>query len=102
MKKVITFLLLIVFVKTYSQDTPTRLNLNQCIEIAIKNNLTVQRSAIESESARLSWQQARYNMLPSINANISHGLNKGRSIDPLTNTYVNREATYASPSLNTS
>jgi outer membrane protein len=102
MKQIITFLLLLVFVKAYSQDTPTRLNLNQCIEIAIKNNLTVQKSTIEAESARISWQQARYNMLPTINASINHGLNQGRSIDPLTNTYVTREATYASPSLSSS
>lgn len=102
MKKIITLVLLTVFVKAYSQDTPTRLNLNQCIEIAIKNNLTVQRSAIETENARLTWKQARYNMLPTVNANITHGLNQGRSIDPLTNTYVAQEATYASPSLNSS
>lgn len=83
----------------FSQDIPTRLDLNQCIAIAIKNNLNVQRSAIQSENAKIGWQQARENLLPTLNGGITHGLNQGRSIDPLTNTYINHEIAYASPYL---
>lgn len=85
---------------SFSQDTSlTHLNLNQCIDIALKNNPDVQRQAIYSESARINWQQQRANQLPSLNAGITHGINQGRSIDPLTNTYINREVGYANPYL---
>lgn len=83
---------------SFSQDMPlTRLNLNLCIDIALKNNLDVQRKAIYSASSRISWQQERANMLPVVNGGITHGFNQGRSIDPLTNTYINDEVAYASP-----
>ena len=95
----VSILLTIAFSSnSFSQDMPlTRLNLNLCIDIALKNNLDVQRKAIYSASSRISWQQERANMLPVVNGGITHGFNQGRSIDPLTNTYINDEVAYASP-----
>jgi len=93
------FLTIVFPLNGFSQQASVRLDLNQCIDIAVKNNLNVQRSAIQSENARIGWQQTRANLLPSINGGITHGLNQGRSIDPLTNTYINDEVTYARPYL---
>jgi outer membrane protein len=94
------FLLCAVSLSGFSQDAPNRLNLNQCIEIALKNNVGVQRSNIAAENARVDLQESRANLLPSISAGVTHGLNQGRSIDPISNTYVNQEATFARPYLN--
>jgi outer membrane protein len=98
---IVAILLTIAFsLNGFSQDTAaTRLNLNRCIEIALKNNLEVQRKAIISESSRINWQQQRANHLPVINAGITHGINQGRSIDPQTNSYINESLTYASPTV---
>jgi len=87
----------------YAQDTLiTKLNLEQSIAIALKNNIDVQRSAIQSESAKIDLQQSRANLLPNLNAGLTHGINLGRNIDPFTNAFSNEQVTYAQPSLNSS
>ncbi|MBC7745940.1 MAG: TolC family protein [Flavobacterium sp.] len=92
----ITYLALFVPSTGFSQDI-VRLNLNQCIDTALKNNPDVLRKGIQYESSRINWQQQRANLLPVVNGGVTHGLNQGRSIDPLTNTYVTDQVFYASP-----
>ena len=87
----------------YAQDTLiTKLNLEQSIAIALKNNVDVQRSAIQSENAKVVLQQSRANLLPNLNVGVTHGINLGRSIDPFTNAFSNEQVTYAQPYLNSS
>lgn len=87
----------------FAQDTViTKLNLEQSIAIALKNNIDVQRSYIQSENAKIGLQQSRANLLPDLNGGVTHGINMGRSIDPFTNTYSNEQVTYAQPYLNSS
>ena len=64
--------------------------LQQCIDTALANSIPVKQSALLMESARIGLGQARANRLPSLGADISHGINAGRSIDPFSNTYVNQ------------
>lgn len=77
------------------QSADSVYNLQQCIEIAIQNNLTVKRSELDMERSRIYWQQQRANLLPTLNGGINHSLNNGRSIDPFTNTYLNEQITSA-------
>lgn len=92
---------MILFV--HAQDTSlAKLTLQQCIQLALKDNATVQHSEITSETQKVSLLGARGNMLPTLNGDISHGLNQGRSIDPFTNTYANQNTTVGSYSLNSS
>jgi outer membrane protein len=65
--------------------------LQQCIDSALANNIAVKQSALASQSAEIQLQQSRANLLPFVNADIYHGLNKGRSIDPSSNGYVNQK-----------
>lgn len=89
MKKLI---ILIFLAATAHGQTP--LTLKECIEIALKNNLTVTQSGIQAQNSEIQWQQARLNRLPSVNASVGHGINQGRSIDPFTNSYVNTQLGY--------
>lgn len=82
------------------QTTDSVYNLQQCIDIAIKNNLTVKRSELDMERSRIYWQQQRANLLPTLNSSINHGISTGRSIDPFTNTYLNQQITSADYSAN--
>ena len=75
-------------------------NLQQCIDIAIKNNLTVKRSELDMERSRIYWQQQRSALLPSLNGNVNHGISTGRSLDPFSNTYLNQQISYADYGLN--
>jgi outer membrane protein len=59
-----------------AQDIPERFSLQQAVEIAIRNNITVAQSATRVEAADISRKQARANMLPSVNADFNYGWNQ--------------------------
>ncbi len=69
------------------------LTLQQCIDVAIKNNLNVKQSGLTMEQDRINFNQAKENLLPSINGSVSHNISQGRSINPVTNTYANQSLT---------
>jgi outer membrane protein len=73
-----------------SVKSQTVYSLQQCIDLALKNNIPVQRQALQAQVAQVNLKQSRTNLLPDLNADLSHGLNAGRSIDPSTNTFVNQ------------
>ncbi|GAB2972633.1 TolC family protein [Mucilaginibacter puniceus] len=74
--------------------------LPQCIDIAIKNNLSVSKSELQVQIADIALQQSRENLLPGLSGNVSHNVNSGRSVDPTSYTYVNRQITTANYGLN--
>jgi outer membrane protein len=79
-----------------AQDSGSPLSLEQALELAFTNNLQVRQRQLQLEGSRVDYRQSRANLLPAINANISHGINQGRSIDPFTNSYVNQEVRWGS------
>ncbi len=74
------------------EQTSGKLTLQQAIEIGLKNNLDVQQGGLQAETDKVNHNQARMNLLPDLNGNISGGLNFGRSIDPTSNSYINQQA----------
>lgn len=76
--------------------------LRQCIEYALANNLTVQRSTYNMQSSDIDRDQALYNLLPTLNGSVNYGYNWGRSIDPVTYQYTTRQLSSLSPSANAS
>ena len=98
-----SFIFSIISCFTYAQDTViTSLSLERSIALALENNIDVQRSIIQSENAKIGLQQSRANLLPDLNAGVTHGINLGRSIDPFTNAFSNEQVTYAQPYLGSS
>lgn len=101
-KITVIFLILLAFassIKIYAQDPPSISNiytLQQCVEIAFKNNADVKQAELLAESARINYNQSKTNMLPSLNAGISHTAYNGRSINPYTNSYINEQNNAAS------
>jgi outer membrane protein len=73
-----------------AQTADTTLNLQQCIDIAIKNNLDVKKSELALQTAQVNSNQAKEYMLPAISGQVDHSISSGRGIDPSTNTYVNQ------------
>ncbi len=106
MRKIICSAVLLFFTATlFAQLTDTsmqKVTLQQCIEIALKNNADVQHREITSDIDKNNWQGAKGYMIPTLNGDISHGINTGRNIDPYTNTYANQTVRYGNYSLNTS
>jgi outer membrane protein len=110
MKTAINYLLLpifavilIVLCKTSRAQSPDSvLTLQQCLDIAIKNNLSVKQSQIQMQTSRISYEQSRENLLPTLNGNISHNVSTGRSLNPFTNGYLNQQITSDSYNLGSS
>ncbi|SDD21719.1 outer membrane protein [Mucilaginibacter pineti] len=81
-------------------QTDSVITIRQCIDIAIKNNLDVQKSELEMARLNIGYKQAKEYLLPSINGQVDHGINNGRNINPFTNSYVTQSLTYGNYSLN--
>jgi outer membrane protein len=77
-------------------------SLQQCVETAFKNNADVKQAEFSAESSRLSYNLSKANILPDLNAGISHTAYNGRSINPYTNTYINEQNNAASYQLTSS
>lgn len=85
-----------------SAQADSTLTLQQCVEMAITNNLTVKQSGLQSESAEANLKQAKANRLPLLSVDINHGINQGRSIDPFTNSYLDQQINFANYGVNAS
>lgn len=68
-----------------------QLSLKQCIDTALKNNLQVQQTRLQKQSAEINKQQAKMNLLPNVNGNWNYGFNFGRNVDPITNTFTTNQ-----------
>ena len=93
---ILLLLLLLFQMRVHAQEQGPSLSLEQAIQTALSNNISVRQSQLGVERSQVNSRQAKANLLPSVNASIDHGLNQGRSIDPATNTYVEEEIMYAS------
>ncbi len=103
------FFVLLIYSNLYSQaeglPSPFRagaashLTLKECVDKAITNNAEAKRSNLQAEISAVTLKQSKANMLPDLSANLGHGLNEGRSIDPFTNSYVNRSLAFGNYSL---
>ncbi len=71
-----------------------RLSLEDCIEIAIQNNLTVRRSQLNLVSSEIDLMQARGQRYPTLNVGGNYGFNWGRGIDPTTNQFINQRVNF--------
>lgn len=96
MKRLLLVLTLISF-GSFAQNT---YSLQQCIEIAVKNNPSVLQGDANMQESGVRHQQARLNRYPRVSGNIGHGINQGRSIDPFSNSYVDNRISYGNYGIN--
>ena len=71
-------------------NVPTRLDLPQCIDIALKNNITVKQSQLQISNSEIQLQQAKLNRLPNLNGFATQNFSAGFNINPVTNQFVSR------------
>ncbi|MET0466034.1 MAG: TolC family protein [Chitinophagaceae bacterium] len=75
-------------------------DLQQCVDYALKNNISVRQADIQARIYALTYQQSKLSQLPTVNLQINGGYQFGRSIDPFTNSFTTSEIFAANPSLN--
>lgn len=66
------------------------LGLQQCIDIALKNNITVQQGQLQIDISELQLRQSRFNQLPSVNGFVSQNVSTGRNVNPATNQFIDQ------------
>ncbi len=71
--------------------TAQQYSLKQCIDTALNNNILVQQTELQMQSAEVDRNQAKMNLLPNVNSRWNYGNNFGRNVDPITNTYTNNQ-----------
>ncbi|HLP05154.1 MAG TPA: TolC family protein [Paludibacter sp.] len=59
--------------------------LEQCIDTAWTNNRNVKQQALAKKTREINYEQARQNLLPSVNASASQNFNLGSSVDKFIN-----------------
>ncbi|WP_230934438.1 TolC family protein [Psychroserpens luteolus] len=99
-KRIVITLIILMSWAGYTQNLNQKpYSLDDCISIALENNLDLKSANLRANSAKVNHQQSKANMLPSINGNFNLGVNNGRSIDPFTNDFINQELTFSNMGL---
>lgn len=70
----------------FSQDQPW--TLKRCIEYAVENNIQIKQGNLSVQMAEKVLLESKAKALPRVNANMYHGYNFGRTVDPFTNNFV--------------
>lgn len=87
----ITFFLALTFFVSVAFAQTAKMNLKQCIETAINNNIQVKQSGLLADAAKVNVNQAKANLLPDLNGSFGYGFNQGRNVDPLTNSFKDQQ-----------
>lgn len=80
---------LMIYLPLMGQQVPVR-TLEEVMGIALSNNSGLQKGEIALRRQQIDYNQSRLNVLPSVSANVGHGINQGRSVDPTTNQFTER------------
>lgn len=90
----LTFIFCLSLAATAQNESVTTLDLQQCVDIALENNLTVRRSLLLQQGAEIDLRQSKAAYLPNLNVGGGYGVNWGRSIDPTTNQFINQQINF--------
>jgi outer membrane protein len=64
--------------------------LEECVDYAMKNNITIKQSELELKTSSIEKMEAIGGFLPTINTNANYSVNTGASINPVTNQFQNQ------------
>lgn len=79
----------------YSQD---KFTLQQCVEYALKNNVSVKLSDVQARLSAITARQSEMTRLPNLNGNINSAYQHGLTTNPTTN--ILESSSYISGSMN--
>lgn len=89
LRNIISAIVIIPALPLYGGDGGGLWTLDQCIDHAIANNITVKRQQQTVENEKIAVNTSRNSRLPGVNASASHSFNFGRGLT-VNNTYANR------------
>ncbi len=95
-----TIFLILLLLSVLSNAQSKKWSLEECVDYAIKNNISIQLSELDTKSAEIEKSTAIGNFLPSLNINGSHSWNIGLNQNITTNLLENQTTQYTSAGLN--
>jgi outer membrane protein len=96
MKKIISIVFSLLVLQANAQTKVTgseiakTMGLEECIQMALQNNLTIKQTQLTLESENVRLSQAKTLNLPTVNGFTNLNANAGRNVDPFSNAVVTR------------
>ena len=84
---------------TITSFSQSKWSLRDCLEYAIKNNISIQQADIQTKFEKLNYEQSKLALYPNFNSQHSTGYQFGRSIDPTSNQFTTSEILFANHGL---
>lgn len=104
--KLYIYLVLLCYVGTvWAQDDGKDIkewSLQECIDYAVENNLTVQDANLDQSLAEIDLMKTKSSRLPNLFGSASQSLSNGNTIDPITSDYVSNQISATNLGLSTS
>ncbi|MCF6133261.1 TolC family protein [Flavobacterium wongokense] len=95
--------ILFILVLSYSANAQVKnWTLQECIEYAMKNNISVKQSELDAKATDIDKKLALGSFLPTLNAGASHSWNIGLNQNITTGLLENQTIQYTSASINSS
>jgi outer membrane protein len=95
-------LAIVLFLGLLSQAQSKKWTLEECVDYAIKNNISIQQSELDAKSAAVEKSAAIGNFLPTFNINGSHSWNIGLNQNITTGLLENQTTQFTSAGINSS
>ncbi|RTY90016.1 TolC family protein [Flavobacterium sp. GT3R68] len=83
----------------FSQAQTKQWTLAECVDYAIKNNISIKQSQLDNQIAAIDKRSAVGNFLPTLSADVRHSWNIGLNTNVITNAAENQTTQYTSASL---
>ncbi|MFO7828624.1 MAG: TolC family protein [Bacteroidales bacterium] len=80
-----------IFLSVNELNAQKEWTLEECIDYAIENNITVKRQELSAQAAEKNYLQSKMELLPNLNASGNHYYNSGKAINYDTYTYENQD-----------
>lgn len=81
---------------SFGLSAQKKYTVEECIDLALHHHPDVMLQNLYVLRTKNTLEQTHKNRLPNVSASVSSGLNGGRSIDPFSNSFVQRTVTYNS------
>lgn len=95
-----TIFFFLLFLGLLSQAQSKKWTLEECVNYAIKNNISIKQSELDAKSAAIEKSAAVGNFLPSFNINGSHSWNIGLNQNITTGLLENQTTQFTSAGIN--
>ncbi|HKG70072.1 MAG TPA: TolC family protein, partial [Segetibacter sp.] len=79
---VIIFLIIVFTSKAFGQD---KWSLQQCVDYAVKNNVSVKQSDVQARLSAVTAKQSKMTVFPSLTGSINSSYQHGLTTNPTTN-----------------